>query len=147
MIIHTAADAIRFATRKDEMTDDGTNILMRMRRESTMFYYENRDSIPDEKTYAEAAEFLQGITEVDISPDAAKAILALYPHARIKIAEYGVGDTECRDALCFVAAHFFLGSKWPNFGDKIDITLFVDCMKDEAVRMGFVTLSKEAQEA
>lgn len=140
MIIYTPADAILFATKNTDLTSDGTNIVMRLRRDSAMFYYENRDLMPDDETYADAAEFLRAVTKVDISPEMAKAMLSLYPEARIKIAEYGVSDSDCHDALCFAAAHFFLGSTWPNYGDKIGVPKFVDCLQAEAVRMGFATL-------
>jgi len=138
MIIWTPADAVLFATKKtDYLTNDGTPIVMRQRRDTTQFFYKNRNAEPDDETYAEAAEFLRDITEVEISAEQAKAILALYPHPRIKIAEFGVSDTDCQDELCFAAAHFFLGCDWPKFGDKVDIVLFMDCLKAEAVRMGF----------
>ncbi len=32
----------------------------------------------------------------------------------LKIAKYdGIGDTDVRDGLSFIAAHFFLGCEWP----------------------------------
>lgn len=33
MIIYPPADAVRFATRKDDQTDYGTNFVLRLRRE------------------------------------------------------------------------------------------------------------------
>lgn len=138
MIIDTPADAIRFATSKDDLTSDGTPLVMRANRQRSMFLYYYRDSVPDDGAYTQAAEFLRGITEIDITLEDTKGILSLYPEARIKLAEYGMSDTECRDAVAFAAAHFFLGSAWPSDDDNIDLALFVTCLKDEARRMGFI---------
>jgi len=46
-------------------------------------------------------------------------------------------DGEADDELSFVAAHFFLGTSWPTFGDKVDVTAFVNVLQQQALLMGY----------
>ena len=145
MFIDTPQNTLKLAGRQEDITNDGTHYLMRMRRDTSMFFYENRDAKPSANNYAVAAQFFTEITEVEIGAEQAEAILALYPHTRIKIAKYdGIRDTEVRDGLSSAAAHFFLGCEWPNNGDNVDIDAFVGLLKQSANLMGFVSVAAEA---
>ena len=136
MLIDTPANTMSLMSSKFDLTEDGTHVLMVMRRNSALFYLENRDAVPAEDEFTKAAATLTEITELEISTEVAKSILSLYPHVRINIAEYGADD--CQSDLAFVAAHFFLGCRWPEYRDDVEIEHFVNALKAEAGRMGFV---------
>ncbi|HCF3018596.1 TPA: hypothetical protein NIB55_005866 [Pseudomonas aeruginosa] len=60
-------------------------------------------------------------------------MLSLYPRTRISLAVDGEAD----DELSFAAAHFFLGTSWPTFGDKVDVTAFVNVLQQQALLMNY----------
>lgn len=142
MFIDTPQRTLIIAAKDDGITDDGTHYVLRMRRDSSLFMFENRDAIPSEAAYAAVAKQLTWQTDVSISPDQAKAILSLYPQARIKVAMYGIGDTDVREALSFAIAHFFLGCSWPTYGDEVDLESFIATMRKQASLMGFDCVDK-----
>lgn len=138
MFIQEPKQIIRLADSEDGITDDGTHYLFRMQRDAARSYLDSVDLQPSDAAYCEASEFLIEITRVNLEKDAVKRILSLYPHARIKLAEaQGTGPTHVRDELSFVAAHFFLGSRWPNYGDEVDVDRFVAILQSEAEDLGF----------
>lgn len=138
MFIQEPKQIIRLADSEDGLTDDGTHYLFRMQRDAARNYWDNVDLQPSDAAYSEASEFLTKITGVSLERDAVKRILNLYPHSRIKLAEAnGTGPTHVRDDLTFVVAHFFLGARWPNFGDKVDVDRFVAILQSEAEALGF----------
>lgn len=144
MFINEPAHILRLADSEDGLTDDGTHYIFRMQRDAARSYWDNVNLQPSDAACCEASEFLAEITGVRLEEDAVKRILNLYPHARIKLAEAnGTGPTHVRDDLSFVAAHFFLGARWPNFGDKVDVDRFVAILQSEAEALGF----KKAPEA
>lgn len=138
MFIDKPENTIRLGARDDGITDDGTHYLLRMRRDSSMFYLNNRAAMPTAQNIAEVAKHFAEISGVEFSPEQAEAILSLYPQVRIKVANYdGIEDTDVRDGLSFAMAHFFLGCTWPTFGDKVDLELFVALLQKQAGLMGF----------
>lgn len=145
MFINEPKNILRLADSEDGLTDDGTHYLFRMQRDAARAYWDNVDLQPSDTAYCEASEFLTEITEICLDKDAVKRILSLYPHARIKLSESnGTGPTHVRDDLSFVVAHFFLGTRWPNFGDKIDVERFVAILKFEAEAFGFKKAAETA---
>ena len=109
-----------------------------MQRDSAKSYWENADLQPTDAAYGEASEYLTEITEVSFDANSTKRLLSLYPLARIGVANAnGTGPTHVRDNLSFAAANFFLGSRWPTFGDKIDVDRFVAILQAEAEALGF----------
>jgi hypothetical protein len=138
MFIKEPNHILRLADSDDGLTDDGTHYLFRMHRETVQSYMDKVALQPSDKAYSEASEFLTKITGVYLSGDVVKRILELYPYVRISLAEEGgAGSTHIRDDLSFVVAHFFLGARWPNFGDKIDVTRFIAILQSEAKALGF----------
>jgi hypothetical protein len=137
MYIDTPDKTMALATKLGGAQDADVRLLLRMRLQSSTFYYENRNATPTPQDYVEVAQRMSDATELDISVEQAEAILALYPHARIKVALYGTSDTDVREELMFAAAHFFLGCAWPTYGDCVDIEAFVELLKKQAVQLGF----------
>lgn len=144
MYIDSPENTLRLASRQEDLTEDGTHYLLRMRRDSSKFFYLNRDARPSLKNYADAAQFLTEITGVDISAAQAEAMLSLYPRARIKLAtDDGIQNTDVRDDLSFVAAHFFLGCNWPTYGSNVNINGFTELIKQSArlMNLGQIEIS------
>ena len=111
-----------------------------------MFLRDNRDAIPSAAAYEAAADFMSGITELQLGIQETRAILDLYPHVRIDLATCGdCTDSGVRKGLSFTAAHFFAGCAWPTYGDKVDINAFVALLQDQAVRMGYRLATATAQ--
>jgi hypothetical protein len=132
MYIDSPQKTMALAAKLGGPQDADVRSLMRMRLQSCTFYYENRNAMPTAQDYVDAAQRMSEATELDISVEQAEAILALYPHARIKIALYGTSDTDVREEMMFAAAHFFLGCEWPVYGDNVDIEAFVQLLKEQA---------------
>jgi hypothetical protein len=120
------------------------NYLLNMRIGISQHLYENRFATPTDSEYSEAAEFIEDISGIQIDAERIRGILALYPSTRIKIAIYGVGDTEIREDLAFAIAHFVLGCGWPRYGDKIDVEEFVAVLRKQAVHLGFKVRDDES---
>lgn len=124
---------------KDVLANSEDNkILLNMQSNLSLLLYRNHDAQLNEKYLLNATEFLQSNLGWDISQDQVKAILALYPHARIKLVVYeGLNDTEVRDLVAGAVADFFLGCPWPTYGDKVDMLEFLTALRKQAIAMGF----------
>ncbi|KQZ44458.1 hypothetical protein ASD92_28320 [Massilia sp. Root1485] len=85
---------------------------------------ENANKVPDEGTIAEAVQFISDVSDVLLSPSQFSRIFDLYPYAEAKIADYGWGDTEVREAVLDVVANAFLGTRWPIGIDDCDVEVF-----------------------
>ena len=143
MFIDKPQNTMKLAHMAEGITDDGRHYLLRMRQDSALFFYENRDAAPSEANYIATAEFLSEITGLRIDAKQAQAILSLYPQVRIKIAVYdGISDTDVRDGLSFAAAHFFLGCEWPTYGDKVNMDEFTSLLQMQAGKMGFQQIAE-----
>ena len=119
--------------------NEDNEMLLGFTRNINSFLYQHRGSQPTEQHYLHAAEFMSAQAGFEIDVEMAKGILALYPHARIKVAEYdGLGDTEVRDLVADALSNFFLGCDWPTYDDKVDTTIFCKALKAQAEKMGFV---------
>lgn len=146
MFIDSAKNTMRFINAEDGITNDGTHYLIRMRRDASKFYMDNIDLQLSEENLQETAEFISEITGLECNTSQVTLLLKLYPHVRIKIAEYnGISDTDVRDGISQAVAHFFLGCEWPTFGDEIDIEQFVEFLKKEAIHHGFTPLTQTQQ--
>lgn len=133
MFIASPETALRFARKEDGQLEDGLHYWFRMQREGVADYLNNRDAQPSESQLCSAAEFLAETTGLAWSVAQVCELLSLYPRTRISLAVNG----EAGDALSFAAAHFFLGTSWPTFGDKVDITAFVNLLQQQALLMGY----------
>lgn len=138
MNIDSPSNVLRIAAGREGVTDDGTHYLLRMRRDRSVFFRANRDSLPTLENYAAVASYLSEITGLSIESDEAKQLLSLYPYARIKLADIGrIEDSDVKDELSFLVAHFFLGCSWPTMGDSVDMNAFIDLLQGQAILMGY----------
>lgn len=133
MFIASPETALRFAREEDGQLEDGLHYWFRMQREGIAGYLKNRDAQPSESQLCSAAEFLAETTGLVWSVAQVSELLSLYPRTRISLAVDGEAD----DELSFAAAHFFLGTSWPTFGDKVDVTAFVNVLQQQALLMGY----------
>lgn len=141
MFVDSAKNTMNILASEDGIDSDGTHYLINMRRDSTKFFTDNADAQPTNENMKDAAAFISEITELQVSSEQTKQILKLYPHVRIKLAIYnGISDTDVRDGLSGAAAHYILGCEWPTFGDDLDVCLFVEALKREAIHHGFTPL-------
>ncbi len=113
------------------------NYLLNMRTNISEHLYENRCATPTDGQYIEAADFIEEISGLRLNGEHIRGLLSLYPSARIKVALYGGGDTDSREALSFAISHFVLGCGWPTYGDKVDVEEFVTILQRQAEGLGF----------
>jgi hypothetical protein len=112
--------------------------LLNYTRNINTFLYDNRDKEPTNNHYLQARDFMSANAGFELSMQQVQGMLALYPHARIKLAAYnGIADTEVRDLLLNVLSNFFLGCDWPNYGDKVDLKIFLAALRKQAIAMDF----------
>lgn len=133
MFIASPETALRFARAEDGQLEDGLHYWFRAQREGVTTYLKNRDAQPSESQLRSAADFLSAITGLYWSEAQISELLSLYPRTRISLALAG----EANEQLAFAAAHFFLGTSWPTFGDKVDVTAFVNVLQQQALLMGY----------
>jgi len=111
---------------------------LRLRRETACFHYELRDLEPEALLIEAAAAFMSAISGLLIGDEEARALLTLYPTARIRLAAYrDTADVEVREALAFCVAHFFLGCRWPSVHDRLDHDAFLALLRDQARLAGW----------
>ncbi|EKF7416904.1 hypothetical protein EFK68_03800 [Pseudomonas aeruginosa] len=133
MFIASPETALRFAREEDGQLEDGLHYWFRGQREAVSGYLNNRDAQPSASQLRTAAEFLEKTTGLSWSVEQIREVLSLYPRTRITLAV----DGEAEDELSFAVAHFFLGTSWPTFGDRVDVTAFVDVLQQQALLMGY----------
>lgn len=118
--------------------DENNKMLLHMHANRSKYLYKSLGAVMTDVLYLRATEFVQANIGWDITQDQVEAILALYPHARIEIAVTGgLNDTDVRDCVLNAFSHFFIGCDWPTFGDKVDLTVFLNALHKQAVEMGF----------
>ncbi|WP_445000630.1 hypothetical protein [Halomonas mongoliensis] len=126
------AEAARFAGGNDAA------FRLRLRQEAARFYLELKELEPSAGQYAEAASFMSDISGLALTPQHARDLLLLYPHARIRLAAFRSSqDLEVRESLAFALAHFLLGCRWPAANDRVDGERFLDLLQEQARALGF----------
>ncbi|CAH1592960.1 conserved hypothetical protein [Vibrio jasicida] len=115
-----------------------------LHRKAMKFHLENKDKQPGSLDLKNGADHINQSTGIKITPEQLSDILALFPSERIKLAEYGISDTEVREGLYNVACCFFSGCEAPAY-DEIDIDRFIKHLQEQAVLMGY-TCSYPASE-
>lgn len=137
MFVDSPCRTLAIAKSHDGTTADGMHFQIALRRKFAAFFLEHRDAVPTVHDYEQAAEFLTEITYLAFSAAQVQDLLSLYPHARIKLAVESIHSADAQQQLSFSAAHFFLGCSWPQIGDDVDATAFVDLLRRQAFLMGF----------
>lgn len=84
---------------------------------------------PSIECLQEAVDFLGEEIGIDFLIREFRLLLDLYPYVRVKLADYGWGDTEVRELVLDMVAHAILGSRWPIFGDKCDSEAFAERLR------------------
>ena len=94
--------------------------------------------VPDEHITG-ALEAIEEQIGVKLSAKDLKRLLDLYPITRGLIASANPEtDSEARDSLYDMIANFFVGARWPEFGDGVDMEAFLRILKNQASSMDFV---------
>lgn len=104
-------------------------IVLNMQINRCKWIFENINVELTENKYLVAQRFIHDDLCCPLSLDIIKKIFILYPEARIKLAEFGILDTETKDEICNSISLFFIGCEWPTHGDKIDIYEFEKLLK------------------
>lgn len=84
------------------------------------FLLERVDCCVDIQTLQDATCFILSELDINLNPEQLNRITKLFPVVRIKLSEYGVGDTETAEALLDCIYSFFVGCYAPTFGDNIE---------------------------
>lgn len=114
--------------------DDG---LMHWQKSRMEFALANAQAIPSDEAMTQAVDYVTESCGIVLTNQQLLAIFSLYPIERGKFADYGWGDTEIRELTMDVIAHFFLSSRWPMFGDNVDVDAFVALLKKAAAFMDY----------
>jgi hypothetical protein len=122
---------------------DTANYLLVNIADNAKFLKENVSAAPNHKGYSTVADYIQSITGIAFQVEDAKLLLDLYPRARIKVAEFGIEDSDVKDEIAFSVSHFFLGCSWPTYGEQVDHDSFVDLLKRQANKVGFQSVKSE----
>lgn len=116
-----------------------------LHRNAMKFYLENKDKQPDSATLNDAVTAIKESTGVELTSKQLSEILTLFPSERIKLAVYGLSDTEVREGMYNVACCYFAGCKAPSFGDDMDINRFIKHLQSQAVAMGYSCSALDAE--
>lgn len=121
----------------NKLLNDGYMHCQKARME---FAIEHAYSVPGEDVIVDAVQHIVENSEILLTGDELLRILGLYPMQRAMLAAYGCGDTEARGALLDVVSNFMANTRWPVFGDKIEVRVFIDRLKLAAKFMGYKTV-------
>lgn len=91
---------------------------------------------PDECYYTVVALWKEE-AKLELKASQVETILSLYPRDRILLTL--VGNTinpDVREAMLDVLAHFFLGCKWPDYGDNVDKERFISLLQHQLTNAG-----------
>lgn len=123
------ANTLRLARLEGDQVN-GLHYLFQMRREGIRQYLANVAIEPSDQLVEEASQVLSESVGFDISVDAVRQLLAMYPPVRIQLALAGsAGDSDVSDMLLDATSHFLLGCHWPTYGDKVDTDEFCALLK------------------
>ncbi|MBA1343898.1 hypothetical protein [Rhizobium sp. WYCCWR 11146] len=109
-------------------------------RSDLEYKLENREAQPTENDYQRASEFLTGETGIVLDIDAVKALLSLYPAARISLANDDLDDDFVRDRLKDAVADAFVNCRWPRHDDEVDLDAFASVLHAQAEELGYGVL-------
>jgi hypothetical protein len=121
---------------------EGTHMVLLMQRNAARALLDNVGLRPTEAEYKAAADHLRWAIGVSLSVAEVTALLEVYPRARLKLSEWGIGDTEVREELSSAFAHLLTGSQWPTYGDDVDVDAFVALLRRQAAAIGFGAASE-----
>lgn len=139
MFIGNASNLINAAKQAADGNDTADYLLKNLVC-GAEFYKEHINSVPSEEAYHEVARYVEEIAGISFGVEDAKMLLSLYGKARIKVAEYGLSDTDVRDDVSFAVSHFFMGCGWPTYGDNVNIDDFLSLLKSQANKLDYSTL-------
>lgn len=108
-----------------------------LHRNAIKFHLENKDKQPDSSSLDKAVATIKESTGIELTSEQLSEILCLFPSERIKLAVYGISDTEVREGMYKVACHFFAGCEAPTFGDEMDLNRFITHLQQQAISMGY----------
>jgi len=112
-------------------------LLSSMHRKAALLFLENKNAVPTQEDFLEAAEYILDTTGVMLNIEEIESIFSLFPFARIKLALEGVDDTEVRGLIYDVACNFFVGCEAPLLKDDIDMDRFIRYLQLQAKAMGY----------
>lgn len=131
MFIDSAKNTLRIAEQREQF------FIIEMRNKSTMEILNHRYMTTPDDAYCDVARLWSEAANADVTPAMAEQILSLYPRERIAMVLAGnVEETDIRDQLMDVFAHFFLGCTWPTYGDQVDSDRFRSLLQHQIQSMG-----------
>lgn len=117
-------------------------LSFKLHRNAMQFLLKHRNKQPDLVALRGGIEHIKTATGVELSTGQLSEILTLFPSERIKLAEYGISDTEVRECMYNVACCFFAGCEAPTYGDGIDMDRFIKHLQGQAKIMGYSCLEE-----
>ncbi len=139
MHINTADSFKRILANYDSGASDKRDVefTFELHRNAMKFHIDNRNAKPSDTDLQEAIEHIIESTGVSLTKEQLNEILDLFPSERIKLAIYGISDTEVREGMYDVACRYFAGCEVPTYGDDVDLDRFLGHLKNQASIMGY----------
>lgn len=129
------ADIIKAEQNANNYSEENLSLLLQ--RQSTQFFLEHLHCQIEESLYPQVVEVFKENTKICFTDQQVKDILTLFPKTRIKIAQYGLNDTEVSESINNCVSLFFLNCEWPIYKDNVDMSLFMDILHRQAIAMGY----------
>ena len=130
-------DPVKFSmSQQDVLLGEG---YMHMQKSRMQFALDNAALLPKLGDLDAVIDYIGDESGILLSQDEMSRILTLYPAQRGKLAVYGWEDTEVREQMLDVIAHFMANTRWPTGGDGIDMDKFLSNLSSAANFMGYET--------
>ncbi len=109
MIVTSAKETLHAASGIDGFDD----VSLCLRRDSVQYLYDHRNDVPGAASIEATALMFSDQLGIHVGPEKVRAILMLFPEARITLANGSVGDTDVDHMLLDALSGFTLRCDWP----------------------------------
>ena len=112
----------------------------KLHRDAMDFHINNLSKKPSEESIKKCLQQIEHTFGIELTVEQFIEILFLFPSERIKLAVFGLPDTEVREGISNVIWKFFAGCEAPTYGDEIDLDRFMAHLRSQARIMGYLVL-------
>lgn len=125
------------AVTDDQFFEGNGALVIRGRKMVVEAALQGVKAVPKRDAFDKAREYIAEEGRLFLTVAQLRAIYALYPFERARLAEAGWGDSDIREDALHVVANFFLGTHWPLIKDDVDMDVFIDRLQRVAQMFGY----------
>jgi hypothetical protein len=126
MKVHSAKSTMATAENPNQF------FAVELRLRESMQLLNHRYIVTPDEAYYTVAMFWNKEAKLDFKASQVEMILSLYPRERILFTLCGnTINPDVAEELLSVLSHFFLGCKWPGYGDSVDMERFVSLLQHQ----------------